>query len=91
MTSTLSLRVARTGWGKGAASYAHKMPKAPKPNAEKYSGPVKINEIALSAHSFSGNQLKGQVNPADGSGSTWAMDKMHCTKFGSSIKEGAPS
>lgn len=31
-----------------AASYAHKMSKAPKPNIGKYSGPVKTNEIGFS-------------------------------------------
>lgn len=58
MTSILIARVARTGWEEGAASFAHKMSKAPKPDAGKYPDPVKTNEIDF-LHSFSGNQQKG--------------------------------
>lgn len=89
MTGILSFRVARTGWEEGAASYAHKMSKAPKPDAGKHSGPVKTNEVDFSSHSFSGNQLKVQVNPEDGFGSTWVMDTTHSIGFGSNIKEEA--
>lgn len=60
VTSILSPRVAGKGWEVAVASIAHKMSKAPKPEAGKCSGPVKANEI-VSSHGFLGNQLKGGV------------------------------
>lgn len=63
MTSIPSPRVARKGWEGGAASFAHKMSKPPKPKIGKCSGPVKANEIVSSSHSFSGNQLRVAGKP----------------------------
>lgn len=74
----------------GAASFADKMSKAPKPEAGKCSGPVKANESLLLIQFLRKPAEGWHVSPEDGSESIRLMKKVHWTGVRSSNKGEAP-